>query len=302
FNNGGYGYWYQSYLFYKQVTDKGKLSFETADLTYKINGVDAVAKVKSEFDLSRSDSNPPYIKDMTLTVDNNQTDIISASLSSTLKITLDPNIGTMKSATLKILKSDNTTSDIAFAGDANGVYSANLMESAATQAINSLVTLILAASDDMDNSLTYQFQIPADTESLAPNITDFKDVHAYRNQKIPVTAAVKYGSKFAWSKKTGPAELTFENADKQEATIKATVVGKYEVDFSAENGAKKTTKTLNFIIHKSGDINNDGVIDELDFASMLGNWGTPKNAMTDYNRDKVVDELDFATLLTNWNK
>ncbi|MFA6213643.1 MAG: S8 family serine peptidase, partial [Candidatus Obscuribacterales bacterium] len=42
FNNGGYGYWYQSYLFYKQVTDKGKLSFETADLTYKINGVDAV--------------------------------------------------------------------------------------------------------------------------------------------------------------------------------------------------------------------------------------------------------------------
>ncbi|MFA6963934.1 MAG: S8 family serine peptidase [Patescibacteria group bacterium] len=135
-----------------------------------------------------------------------------------------------------------------------------------------------------------------------PEVENLADIKSYKNVAIPVSAKTKNATKFTWSKKTGPADLVFENSDKQDATVKATVPGKYEVDLSAESGAKKATKTLNLIIHKSGDINNDGAIDELDFASMLGNWGAPKNVMADYNRDRVVDELDFATLLTNWNK
>jgi subtilisin family serine protease len=294
---------YEFFLNHASVA-KGLYTFVLNDFTYKINGIDAVAKVSAEFDLNRTDPNPPFIKDLRLVSDNQPLDDLVEGKPATIKFSLDPNVGEMESVSLKLIKKDSSTVDLNISSQESNLYIADLAQAIEQTEDSGNLTLIMKAVDDSKNLLNYQFQIPLTKTAVTPNpeIENLTDVHSYKNIKNAVTAKTKNGSKFAWSKKSGPADLIFENADKQDATIKATVPGKYEVDFSAENGTKKAAKTLNFIIHKSGDINNDGVIDELDFASMLGNWGTPKNAMADYNRDNTVDELDFATLLTNWNK
>lgn len=53
---------------------------------------------------------------------------------------------------------------------------------------------------------------------------------------------------------------------------------------------------------KLGDINNDGITDETDFAMLMSQWGQTGTGLTaDLNGDGVVDELDFAILMSNWS-
>ncbi len=55
---------------------------------------------------------------------------------------------------------------------------------------------------------------------------------------------------------------------------------------------------------KTGDLNNDGVVDEIDLSTMLYNWN--KTGMTkaqgDVSGDGTIDEIDMSTLLFNWSK
>ena len=52
---------------------------------------------------------------------------------------------------------------------------------------------------------------------------------------------------------------------------------------------------------KSGDINGDGGVDELDFSIMMSQWGqTGITLSADLNHDGVIDELDFSILMANW--
>jgi hypothetical protein len=53
---------------------------------------------------------------------------------------------------------------------------------------------------------------------------------------------------------------------------------------------------------KPGDINADGVVNEMDFSVMMSQWGqTASNLSADLNKDGTVDELDFAILMANWS-
>lgn len=52
---------------------------------------------------------------------------------------------------------------------------------------------------------------------------------------------------------------------------------------------------------KSGDLNNDNVVDGLDLSVVLANWN--KTTTTgDLNNDNVVDGLDLSIVLANWGK
>lgn len=53
----------------------------------------------------------------------------------------------------------------------------------------------------------------------------------------------------------------------------------------------------------SGDINDDGYIDELDLSMVLSHWAQTgqTKATGDTNNDGVVDELDLSTVLANWS-
>ena len=51
----------------------------------------------------------------------------------------------------------------------------------------------------------------------------------------------------------------------------------------------------------NGDLNNDAVVNLLDFNSLVVAWGsTGSNVPADLNHDGVVDLLDFNLLIVNW--
>ncbi|MEY4822457.1 MAG: Dockerin type domain, partial [Planctomycetota bacterium] len=51
-----------------------------------------------------------------------------------------------------------------------------------------------------------------------------------------------------------------------------------------------------------GDLNGDGVINALDLATLLSNWGlaNPASPASDINGDGVVNAQDLASLLSAW--
>lgn len=74
---------------------------------------------------------------------------------------------------------------------------------------------------------------------------------------------------------------------------------------SDENIPGEGDATLSFTIAitvgsapRPGDINGDGIVNAIDLASLLAQWGGPGSA--DINSSGVVDGLDLAILLSNW--
>jgi len=51
------------------------------------------------------------------------------------------------------------------------------------------------------------------------------------------------------------------------------------------------------------DTNNDGVVNVLEFVSLMANWGkVGPNVGGDFNSDGKVDVFDFVMLMANWTK
>jgi len=48
-----------------------------------------------------------------------------------------------------------------------------------------------------------------------------------------------------------------------------------------------------------GDLNNDRVVNDLDWQIMRGHWGTG-NSISDINQDGVVNSIDFSYINKNW--
>jgi hypothetical protein len=51
----------------------------------------------------------------------------------------------------------------------------------------------------------------------------------------------------------------------------------------------------------AGDATGDGVVDSLDFAEVLAQWGPCNSCSADFNVDESVDSADIAILLSNWD-
>ncbi len=67
-------------------------------------------------------------------------------------------------------------------------------------------------------------------------------------------------------------------------------------NISLSSGATITLPTL-----KSGDLDDNGIINSLDWSSMNGNWFTT-NIVADLNRDGIVNSLDFSWMNKNWGQ
>ena len=50
---------------------------------------------------------------------------------------------------------------------------------------------------------------------------------------------------------------------------------------------------------KVGDINHDGIVNGIDLAYILADWGTA-NPRSDLNHDGIVNGIDLGTLLAYW--
>jgi hypothetical protein len=51
-----------------------------------------------------------------------------------------------------------------------------------------------------------------------------------------------------------------------------------------------------------GDANNDGVVNILDYNSLMVSWGKGGSNISDLNGDGIVDILDYNMLMVNWTK
>ena len=57
--------------------------------------------------------------------------------------------------------------------------------------------------------------------------------------------------------------------------------------------------SLNFVTLKGGDLNDDNIVNSLDFSILTGKWGL-SDAVADINQDGIVNTVDFAILNSNW--
>lgn len=65
------------------------------------------------------------------------------------------------------------------------------------------------------------------------------------------------------------------------------------------NVALVSPLTLNFGLQKSGDLNNDNIINTVDFATLSAKW-SQSDPVSDINQDGIVNTVDFALLNSNW--
>ena len=67
------------------------------------------------------------------------------------------------------------------------------------------------------------------------------------------------------------------------------------------SGVSSSTVLVFVTLSNSGDITGDSVIDDLDLAKLVSNWG--KNWQSaDFNHDNIIDDLDLAYLVSRWTK
>jgi hypothetical protein len=104
-----------------------------------------------------------------------------------------------------------------------------------------------------------------------------------------------------WTKQSGPGTVTFGSAGELSTTASGNSAGTYVLRLTATDmAANSDYDETNLIVHRAGDINNDGLVNEDDFTLLMFNWGdAPVNPMSDYTRDGLVNEDDF-TILMYW--
>lgn len=109
---------------------------------------------------------------------------------------------------------------------------------------------------------------------------------------------------------TGPADIDFNSGDTLSTngswTLSVTDLAgnNTTVNFTVDIRSRRSGGSSVIILPrpKVGDINNDGRVDEYDFAIMMLEWGqTGSDLSADLNDDGIVNEYDFAILMANWD-
>jgi len=73
----------------------------------------------------------------------------------------------------------------------------------------------------------------------------------------------------------------------------------YFLSTKMTNVALTNPLTLNFGIQKAGDLNNDNIVNTIDFATLSAKW-SQSDPVADINQDGIVNTIDFALLNSNW--
>ncbi|MBM2820848.1 MAG: serine protease, subtilase family [Candidatus Berkelbacteria bacterium] len=84
-------------------------------------------------------------------------------------------------------------------------------------------------------------------------------------------------------------------------------LGNYDLKIKAPNFLSQTIKNkalsdgilLDFGILKGGDIDNNNIINSIDFSKQISKW-SQSDPLTDINKDGTTNSLDFGILNSNW--
>jgi hypothetical protein len=103
------------------------------------------------------------------------------------------------------------------------------------------------------------------------------------------------------------SNLAMSAAGSGQITISGAPAGTYDFQLKVPNflSTKLTSValvsplTLNFGLQKSGDLNNDNIVNTVDFATLSAKW-SQSDPVSDINQDGIVNTVDFALLNANW--
>jgi hypothetical protein len=100
----------------------------------------------------------------------------------------------------------------------------------------------------------------------------------------------------AWSKVSGPANVTFSNPNAASTTAAFTVAGTYVLRLTASDSQLSATGDVTATVLTPGDFNGDGKVDGVDFLTWQSHYPTASGATPeggDGNADGKVDGVDF---------
>lgn len=142
------------------------------------------------------------------------------------------------------------------------------------------------------------------TDSTPPIVSAGVDIHSYVHVDRVLSGNASDDlsgiGAIMWTVESGPGYVTFDNYFSLTPTIYGHVVGTHVLRLNIKDMVSNTSfDDLNLIIHETADYNNDGEVDEIDFAYLAIYWNGV-NQMADFNGDGSIDEIDFALLAINW--
>jgi len=136
-----------------------------------------------------------------------------------------------------------------------------------------------------------------------PEVSAGSNLVGYPEISYALNGSATGTNTISWSKVSGPGNVTFvSGATTLTPTLKADLPGTYVIKINAINGsAQENQATMQFLVYKSGDINNDTFVNDDDFTILLYAWSNKsRNVMADFNNDGQVNGSDFTILMINW--
>jgi hypothetical protein len=110
---------------------------------------------------------------------------------------------------------------------------------------------------------------------------------------------------------TNPAlsktDITTDATGKSTFTITTLPSGNYDFKLKVKTYLTKTLTNqpsgdplnLNYTNLRGGDLNNDDIVNSIDYASLNAKWGQ-SDPTADINQDGIVNSIDFALMNSNW--
>jgi hypothetical protein len=117
----------------------------------------------------------------------------------------------------------------------------------------------------------------------------------------PGTSNLQYTISNKQTNSSGTASNIYHTERIPDGTYDIVVKIPYHLPKKLLNQTWPPTSTLNFGELKSGDTNNDNIINTQDLSILLSNWQT-SHAISDLNGDGQVNSLDFSYINQNWNQ
>jgi hypothetical protein len=98
----------------------------------------------------------------------------------------------------------------------------------------------------------------------------------------------------------GKYTVTFLSGDPQLVNIRVKANGYLSQLLTSVDTTVNSASALTVPQLTAGDLNNDNVVNSLDYSLMNSNW--LKSGTGDINGDGIVNSLDFAILKNDWGK
>lgn len=177
-----------------------------------------------------------------------------------------------------------------------------------------------AASNNISNTATITWTDPSGTSQSALSNTVMTTVETPLSLNATINVQLQGRTTFQTTGTAiyfftvGTTTVVYSKTDiatdnQGVASISTTLTsGNYDIKIKVNGYLTKTlantavadSTTLNFGQLKSGDLNNDGIVDGSDWAVMSGKWRSTSGGSSDLNLDGIVDGGDWAIMSADW--